>query len=34
MTETERQIIRLRVAEMTLRLADLARRLAAIGETV
>ena len=34
MSETERTIIRLRVAEMTLRLADLARRLAAIGEAV
>lgn len=32
MNETERLIIRLRIAEMTLRLADLARRLAAIGE--
>ena len=32
MTETERLLVRLRVAEMTLRLADLARRLAAIGD--
>ena len=32
MNETERLILRLRIAEMTLRLADLARRLAAVGE--
>lgn len=34
MTELERQIVKLRVAEMTLRLADLARRLAAVAEAV
>ena len=32
MSDLERQIIKLRIAEMTLRLAELARRLAAVGE--